>query len=129
MDNIHALIIDDDANNANILAQLLTWEGLSYTEILNSVEVENILPSIQNVDVIFLDLEMPDIDGYMVLEMLKLDDRLKTVPIVAYTVHFGEINNAQQVGFHSFLGKPLNIDLFPVQLARILSGEHVWAIA
>jgi CheY-like chemotaxis protein len=81
------------------------------------------------VDVVFLDLEMPDIDGYAVLEILKSDNRFDTVPIVAHTVHFGEINNAQHVGFHSFLGKPLNIDRFPDQLARILIGEHVWALS
>jgi CheY-like chemotaxis protein len=128
MDNIHALIIDDDANNVGILAQMLTWEGVNCTQILSSIEFENILPHIQKVDVVFLDLEMPDVDGYAILEMLKVDDRFKTVPIVAHTVHFGEINSAQQVGFHSFLGKPLDIDRFPVQLANILNGEHVWAI-
>jgi CheY-like chemotaxis protein len=129
VDNVHALIIDDDANNIGILAQLLIWEGLSYTQVLSATELKKILPVLQKVDVVFLDLEMPDVDGYAVLEMLKLDNRFDTVPIVAHTVHFGEINNAQHVGFHSFLGKPLNMDRFPAQLARILNGEHVWAIA
>jgi hypothetical protein len=46
---------------------------------------------------------------------------------VAYTVHVSEINTVYQMGFHSFLGKPLDSDLFPDQLARILRGERVWA--
>jgi CheY-like chemotaxis protein len=128
MNNLHALIIDDDANNIEILTQLLILEGVKFTRILNSREVENILPRLGKIDIIFLDLEMPELDGYNVLEILKSHDHFKTVPVVAHTVHFDEINKSQQVGFHSFLGKPLNIDRFPAQLGRILSGEHVWAI-
>jgi CheY-like chemotaxis protein len=76
--------------------------------------------------VIFLDLEMPGIDGYPMLSYLKNDDRFNNVPVVAYTVHMSEMNVARQKGFHSFLGKPLDADLFPEQLAAILRGEHVW---
>ncbi len=50
------------------------------------------------------------------------------IPIVAYTVHISEINMARQVGFHSFLGKPLDMDSFPHHLSQILSGEGVWVI-
>jgi hypothetical protein len=44
-----------------------------------------------------------------------------------YSVHASEINRARDMGFHSCLGKPLNADDFPEQLARILRGERVWA--
>jgi CheY-like chemotaxis protein len=127
--NLHALIIDDDANNVMILAQLLTMEGVSYTQALNPGELDGALTDLPAVDIVFLDLNMPEIDGYTILHFLKSDARFTDVPVVAYTVHFGELHTARESGFHSFLGKPLDVDLFPKQLARILNGESVWVTA
>jgi two-component system, cell cycle response regulator DivK len=129
MSKLHALIIDDNKDNLGILAQLLSLEGVSHTGINNPARVKDALTQLERVDIVFLDLEMPGIDGYNVLKMLKADARFKTVPVVAYTVHVSEINTARQLGFHSFLGKPLDADRFPEQLARILRGEHVWVTA
>jgi CheY-like chemotaxis protein len=78
------------------------------------------------VDVIFLDLEMPERSGYEVLQEIQADDRFVRVPVVAYTVHANEILTALQVGFHSYLPKPLDSDRFGGQLDRILKGERVW---
>ncbi len=127
MSQIHALIIDDNRDNASVLAQLLSLEGVSYTEVLDTRKLAAVLQSLPNVDVIFLDLEMPHEDGFTVLRNMKSNPKLKTVPVVAYTVHVSEIGRARQVGFHSFIGKPLDSDRFPDQLARILRGENVWA--
>ena len=127
MTELHAVIVDDNRKNVRILAELLTLEDVGFTEVLHSSQLADVLDELPYIDVIFLDLEMPDINGYTILEYLQADARFQTIPIVAYTVHTGEISQARRLGFHSFLGKPLNVDRFPDQLARILSGEHVWA--
>lgn len=129
MDDLQALIIDDDANNVIILGQFLTLEGVNCRQALNATELDEVLYDLHQVDIVFLDLNMPQRDGYAVLQVLQSDDRFRDVPIVAYTVHFGELHMARESGFHSFLGKPLNGDLFPTQLARILSGERIWVTA
>jgi CheY-like chemotaxis protein len=126
MANPHALIIDDDTNNLGILVEMLSLEGVQSTSVQDPARVNEILNEIPSVDVVFLDLEMPGLNGYDILEMLKADDRFRNVPIVAYTVHVSEINVARNLGFHSFLGKPLNADEFSEQLAHILSGQPVW---
>jgi CheY-like chemotaxis protein len=123
----HALIIDDNTQNIAVLAQLLTMEGVSYTQVSNPARIGTAVATLPSADVVFLDLEMPGADGYQVLEWMKTEPKLANVPIVAYTVHVSEINHASQMGFHSFLGKPLDADKFPDQLARILRGERVWA--
>ncbi|MBX3086633.1 MAG: response regulator [Anaerolineae bacterium] len=126
MSETHALIIDDNVDNIGVLAELLTFYGITYTQIEDPVEVGAALTAIDKLDVIFLDLEMPGLNGYEVIELLKHDANHKDVPVVAHTVHTNEINNARQIGFHSFLAKPLDADRFSDQLKRILSGEHVW---
>ena len=129
MSTPHALIIDDNASNLGVLGELLSLEGVSFTKVQDPTKFQSVSKTLSRVDVVFLDLEMPQLDGYKVLELLKADSRYDNVPVVAYTVHVSEINVARDMGFHSFLGKPLDAERFPDQLARILRGEPVWGIS
>ncbi len=125
MGNIHALIIDDNPINLKVLSQLLSLTGATYTAVQDPRKVMDILQNLENVSVIFLDLEMPQINGYEMLTLLK-EQVGSAVPIVACTVHTSEMTTAHELGFHSFLGKPLQANRFPEQLRQILSGEPIW---
>lgn len=122
-----ALIIDDNVDNVGILEEMLTMEGVGFTSLDDPAKFDAKVKNQPGYDVVFLDLEMPNVDGYEMLKKLKSDTRFANVPIVAYTVHISEINEIRKRGFHSFLGKPLDADAFPQQLRRILKGERVWA--
>ena len=126
MANVHALIIDDNSGNVEVLAEMLTLENVSYTQLQDPLKIDGVLDQLQQLDVVFLDLEMPGLNGYQVLERFQSDPLFDGIPIVAYTVHVSEVNVARDLGFHSFLGKPLDVDVFPNQLARILQGERIW---
>ncbi len=126
MTDIPALVIDDNDKNISVLVRLLAREGLNSIRVLNPVQIDDVLATLDRVCVVFLDLEMPRMDGYEILARLKADPRFADVPVVAYTVHTSEINTAHKRGFNGFLGKPLDPDRFPDQLARILRGEPVW---
>lgn len=122
----HALIIDDNAGNVKVLGGLLSLEGISYTQVREPSQLPDILPELHPVDVVFLDLEMPDLNGYEVLRLIQEQAAFQDVPVVAHTVHINEINTARDLGFHSFISKPIKAERFPDQLARILRGERVW---
>lgn len=124
----HALIIDDDLGNLGVLQQLLTLEHISYTSIQDSSQVEKILPRLPKIDIVFLDLEMPDVNGYEMLVLLKQHPALAGVPVVACTVHAGEVHRAREWGFHSFICKPLDADRFPTQIKDILSNAPIWEV-
>jgi two-component system cell cycle response regulator DivK len=128
MNHAQALVIDDNDDNLYVLSELLTMNGVQSYTLRRSVELPVFLQTIGHLDVVFVDLEMPRMNGYEVLNALKQHPRFSHIPVVAYTVHTSEIAVAQQIGFHSFLGKPLDADKFSDQLARILNGEPVWAI-
>ncbi len=127
MTQLHALIVDDNVDNSAILAQMLSMEGIQSTRVKEPTKLESLLPSLPATQVVFLDLEMPKLNGYALFNNLRSTAQFQHVPIVAYTVHVSEINTVRNLGFHSFLAKPLDQDQFPEQLARILKGEHVWA--
>ena len=125
MANLHALIVDDDAYSIYIMERLLDQEGISYTGIADPTLLDGILQTLDRVDIVFLDLEMPKLDGYEVLVLLRqhIDSE---VPIVACTVHTAEIGKTRRQGFFSFVAKPLDLDRFSDQLHRILNGVAVW---
>jgi two-component system cell cycle response regulator DivK len=126
MPNYHALIIDDQPSNIDVLAMLLEQEGISHTPVTSARQVADAVDKAPQINVVFLDLEMPNGDYHQLLQDLRADPRLAGVPIIAYTVHTSEIDQARQVGFDGFLGKPLRTTEFPDLIRRILSGEEVW---
>ncbi len=124
MSQTHALVIDDNAQNRRVLVQLLAKQGVDAIEVPDSRKLSNSIPSLGPVDVVFLDLEMPGLDGFDVKNLLRA--HLGATPIVAYTVHVSEMNVVRQSGFDGFIGKPVDNSRFPDQLARILNGQQVW---
>jgi two-component system, cell cycle response regulator DivK len=124
----HAVVIEDNEGNAEVLERLLKVEGMQVTVIRQPQQVESVLRTLQRIDVVFLDLEMPQMNGYDVFALLKQQLRL-TAPVVACTVHLNEIVNVRETGFDGFLGKPLDGERFSQQLLRILNRESVWEIS
>lgn len=124
-----ALIIDDNSFSVDILASFLKQEGLDGLRVTHPRNLKQVMEQLEDIRVVFLDLEMPDLDGFQVLEQLKADARFTNVPIVAHSVHISEIKVTHEAGFDGFIGKPLDGDKFPRQLARVLSGKGVWETA
>lgn len=125
MTNAHALIIDDNAQNLEVLARLLQANGVSCTAIQDTAELEHIIDTAPHIDAVFLDIEMPRRNGYEILGLLR-QHYGAALRIVACTVHTNEIATARDLGFDGFLSKPLNPKQFAVQLAQILDGTPVW---
>lgn len=121
-----ALIVEDNTLNVQVLAGMLAQEGFEVTSFTNPKACISTLDEIAPVDIAFIDLEMPLANGFEVARALQKHPAFATVPLVAYTVHVSQFTEAYQAGFHSFVAKPLDANRFPSQLARILSGEHVW---
>ena len=80
------------------------------------------------VDIILLDLQLPQEDGYTVLQRVREQPQLAATRVVAMTanVMVADVERARAAGFDGFIGKPIDQRRFPTQLARILQGEAVW---
>jgi CheY-like chemotaxis protein len=125
--SINVLIIDDDEFNLEVLGRLLKAEGANHIALQDATKIEDALAELPRVDIVFLDLEMPKMDGYQAFALLreKLGDH---VPIIACTVHLNEIDEARNLGFAGFLGKPIDQKRFGHQYQAILNGQGVWEI-
>ncbi len=124
----HALIIDDEPLNIEVLTVLLNDAGLTATAVSDPAQISDVLPSLPRVDVVFLDLELPNTNGFELLKVLKREARLADIPIVAHSIHTDRVIQIIDAGFSGFLGKPLDTRIFPRLLQRILNHEQIWEI-
>jgi CheY-like chemotaxis protein len=124
----HVLVIDDDTFSAEVLSSMLAAANVNATVITDQRYLTDALQQVTQIDLIFLDLEMPGLNGYELFEEFQADPMLREIPVVACTVHTDQINQAKKLGFYSFLGKPLRQQKFPGQLERLLNGQPVWEV-
>ncbi len=126
------LVIEDNLNNFLLVARLLAYLGVERCEWKASGwQVREFAESLPTVDLILMDINLPEMDGYRALEVLRQDPRFKDKLIVAVTADASQSNmeRARQAGFDGFIGKPIDPDRFPKQIERILKGEKVWEVS
>jgi len=82
-------------------------------------------------DVFLLDIQMKPYGGIELLAMLRGDPQFKKCKVIALTasVTNEEVSLLKSGGFDGAIAKPLNIDIFPDLIARIINGEQVWYIS
>lgn len=82
-------------------------------------------------DVFLLDIQMKPFDGVELLSMLRKDPQFKYSKVIALTasVTNEEVSLLKSGGFDGAIAKPLNIEVFPDLIAKIINGEQVWYIA
>ena len=107
MNNI--LIVDDEPLNLEILElSLCELENVNITLASNGFKALHYVKS-RTIDLIILDLSMPDMDGLEVLKILKSDDNLKYIPVIVATAKQEERYKALQKGAEDFLLKPIDV--------------------
>lgn len=119
-----ALLIDDDRNTLTVLQSELLKLGYIVTAVNHPARVNETLERMDQIDVIFLDLEMPVTSGFEVLKQLHEMDI--DAPIIAHTVHIDYLNEMRREGFNGLISKPLDLDTLSENLNRIIDGESVW---
>src|SRR5512136_3444546 len=126
----YVLVVEDNLKNFVLIARLLAYLGVKDCQWKASGwQVLEFADSMPRVDLVLLDIHIPDEDGYAVLQRLRGDERFKKTRIVAVTADASQesILHAKVAGFDGFIGKPLNPDEFPHQIRSILQGQAIWS--
>ena len=103
------LIVDDQESNVNLLDQLLSDAG--YTNVASTMKPQEVcaLHRKNHYDLILLDLQMPDMDGFQVIEALKTNDADGYLPVVVITAQPGHKLRALRAGARDFVSKPFDL--------------------
>lgn len=123
------LLVDDDEDDGEIfIAALKAVSGaVAYTVLTDATEALNQLSSKEIIpDVIFLDLNMPVMNGQQFLFEVKKNQRLQNIPVVIFstTSHFPTIQLIKESGAHDFITKPNNFDELVYVLKNFLSEPN-----
>ena len=127
------LYIENDELSREVMKTLLL-RGLGYRHLTmfdTSTHFEKHLGNLeQKPDVIFLDIHMEPIDGFEMLKLIRQNKDHQTTPVIALTasVMNEEVRRLREAGFDGVIAKPINYDIFPAALGRILNGEQIWNI-
>lgn len=119
-----ALLVEDNENNRYLFTLLLTHAGFSVVIATNGREgLEK--AGAEDPDVILLDIQMAEMDGYEVAGRLKQDPALQTIPVIGVSSFAmpGDRLRAMDAGFAGYIEKPVDPDLFADTVIRILAGE------
>ncbi|MBK7765604.1 MAG: response regulator [Sulfuritalea sp.] len=103
------LIVDDQESNVSLLTQLLGDAG--YTCVASTMNPQEVcaLHRKNRYDLILLDLQMPGMDGFQVMEGLKTNDADSYLPVLVITAQPGHKLRALQAGARDFISKPFDL--------------------
>jgi CheY-like chemotaxis protein len=104
------LIVEDDADLREMMAQLLTLEGYQIEAVANGREALEYLNEAPRPDVILLDLMMPIMDGWEFRRRQQNDPALADVPVIVLTALDQAQARASDLNGVDFLKKPLDFD-------------------
>lgn len=125
------VVVEDNFQNFVLITRLLAYLGVRDCEWKASGwQVLEFAESLSKVDLILMDIFLPEADGYEALDTLRDHPRFEQTLIVAVTADASVENmqRARAAGFDGFIGKPLDPDRFPDQVRRVLQGEAVWEV-
>ncbi|WP_240619164.1 response regulator [Chitinophaga costaii] len=117
------LIIDDDSRNIFALQAVLKAKGfttLSATSVKDGMAMLRKQPEIE---VVLLDMMMPEIDGYEAIQLLRALPGKQSIPIISVTAQamVGDREKCLEAGANAYISKPINIDVLIGQLKDYLS--------
>jgi PAS domain S-box-containing protein len=103
------LIVDDQVSNVSLLEQLLSEAG--YTGVVSTMNPQEVcaLHRKNHYDLILLDLQMPSMDGFHVMEGLKTNEADSYLPVIVLTAQPGHKRRALQAGAKDFISKPFDL--------------------
>jgi len=110
---LKALIIEDNEQNMYMLSFLLEKNNYEVFQAFNGLDgikaATNCLP-----DVILLDIQLPEMDGYQIARELRNRNDLNMIPIIAVTSHamVGDREKAMASGANGYIEKPIDPDNF-----------------
>jgi CheY-like chemotaxis protein len=115
------LLVDDDARNIFALSSVLERRGMRVLTATTGSEAIELIDSSRDLAIVLMDIMMPEMDGYQVIEAIRAKPALRRLPIVALTAKAmkGDREKCLQAGASDYIAKPVDTD-------QLLSLLRVW---
>lgn len=115
------LYIEDNQDNRILVRRVLQAEGYIVQEACDAGDALRILKT-SSPNLILMDINMPDMDGYSLTAQIKATPGLNMIPILAVTANVmrGDREKTLEAGCDGYIQKPIDVDGLPAQIRRYL---------
>ena len=116
------LIVEDNDLNMKLFNDLLQAHGYETMQTMDGREVLEMVNK-KRPDLIIMDIQLPEISGLEVTKMLKADDNLKDIPVIAVTAFAmkGDEEKIREGGCEGYIAKPISVPVFLETVAKFLN--------
>ena len=117
------LVVEDNETNMYLITFILRNHGYEVMEAWNGIQGVKLAAEVDP-DLIIMDIQLPDIDGYETTRRIRAVEANQKVPIIAFTsfAMVGDRQKALDAGCTGYIEKPLNPETFMFEIERHL--EH-----
>jgi len=115
------LLVDDDIRNIFSLSSVLAEKGMHIVEAGNGAEALAQLQAHPDIDIVLMDIMMPEMDGFEAMRRIRREPRWARLPIIALTAKamLGDQKQCLDAGASDYLAKPVDLD-------KLFSLMRVW---
>jgi two-component system, cell cycle response regulator DivK len=115
------LYVEDNPDNRLLVRRILMAYGYRIIEAEHASKAFEIL-QIETPDLILMDINMPEMDGYALTEKLRRIPALTNIPVIALTANVmkGDRERTIQAGCDGYIQKPVDVDTFPEQISKFI---------
>jgi len=116
------LYVEDNPDNRLLVRRILLSEDYSLLEATDAMDALNVLKTVRP-DLILMDINMPDMDGYTLTAKIKAMPGFERVPILAVTANVmrGDKEKTLEAGCDGYIQKPLDIEQLTREIERFIS--------
>ena len=115
------LYVEDNPDNRSLIRRVLEAEDYAVVEAINAQQALEKL-EISNIDLVLMDINMPDMDGYTLTAKIKAIQKFSKIPIVAVAANVmrGDREKSLGAGCDGYIQKPIDIDALSQQIERFI---------
>lgn len=124
LSNWHVIIVDDEPDNIGVMQLVLEFHNASVHIAESGKRCLKIIET-QTPSLLLVDIQMPEMTGYELLEKLREDKNLEHVPIIAVTAHAMRDDDRQILlaGFDGYIPKPINVTTLISEVTTIVEAK------
>jgi len=120
------LIVEDNPINLKLLRDILNFQKF---EVIETIDGKSAIETVENnynkIDLILMDLQLPDMNGLEVIQKIKTTPESKNIPIIVVSAHAMEsdIKKCYEAGCLDYITKPINVQEFINKINLFFSSK------
>lgn len=116
------LYIEDNPANIKLISKLFTNKSNIYLFTAHTQNLGLELAEIKSPDLILLDINFPDMDGYKVLDALRNNNKTSDIPVIAISANSmpSDLKKVREAGFDDYVIKPIDVESFNTSVKQLL---------